>query len=146
MKNLLYLIMLYVIISCSQSSGSAIDLRSESTSPSFVGKEQAKRMIDSYQKSIGFPEIDQKIRSWRINAEALRQYLSDPTITEVEIFLAHNIEYIEAGGEGLNPPEDSIVQTIVLIGRNQVSELVYRDELALNNAAPCPRMCSYAIE
>lgn len=139
----LSLLLLALLVAHSCRKASAETTRPErSSSSTFIAKEQANRMIRSYRLSIGYPQKDAEIRSWQIDASALRQYLEDTSIRDIRIILAHSQGYIDAGHEGtLTKPYDFAL-TPVLVGIGADGGYVYRDGKVLDNAAPCPEVCS----
>lgn len=136
---LLFILAVASSLSCTKSSGAP---RITTPPTSFIDKDQANRMIQSYLTSIGYPAKDDEIRSWSVDAEDLRTYLSDPAIKKIRIYLAHDMDYILGGGEGQRPPAGMIVVTPILGGQDDAGKTVYRDiRMVMDNAAPCPQMC-----
>ncbi len=124
---------------CTKSTGAPEN--STLPPPYFITKDQANRMIRSYLTSVGYPAKDEYIRSLVLDADALRSYLADTSIKKMQLFLAHNMEYIESGKEGqpIGPYEYGL--TVVVAGVDRNWHIRHVGGRVLDNAAPCPRNC-----
>src|SRR5436305_263075 len=66
----------------------------------FIKVSDANLMISSYLNSINSTANDSDIRSFSIDADSLRAYLSNSSIKNVKISFAHTLSYISAGNGG----------------------------------------------
>ena len=131
---------------CKKSSGANFTPSQVTSTRTFITVAQANRRINSYLNSIGYPNRDQKIRSWIIDADSLRLYLQDTSIKKLKVFMAHSQEYIDSGNEGQPPVQGQIPETIILAGVNRNSNDALPLDMAMDNSVPCPRMCPQAGE
>lgn len=108
---------------------------------SFLPLDTTDVMIGSYIASLG-PDPTSKINSWSIDADALRQYLQDPSIREVNIALSHTMSYINSGHFGIPAGFAPNALTLVIAGRSASGERIpYERNYLLNRAKPCPPIC-----
>ncbi|MCF3109609.1 hypothetical protein LL912_12585 [Niabella sp. CC-SYL272] len=133
-----------LLASCTRSSGNPLRPANTPTNePVFITKAQANRMIQSYLTSIKYPQQDLYLRAIAYNADSLRAYLKDTTIKMVRFMLAHDMDYILAGGEGKVPPPGVAGLTAVIAGVNKENKYVFHliRQLLLDNGMPCPDNC-----
>lgn len=140
---LLGILIILGVAGCKKSSGANVEPRPE-LGRTFIPIAQANQMIESYQSSIGYPEKDDQIRSWVLNADSLRLYLQDPSIKFIKVSLAHQIDYLNRGFKGKKPADGEIPETIILLGVDKDSNYVTIGGRAMDNAVPCPRACAFA--
>lgn len=144
------LCLLAYFVRCTRSSGSnyidtgfvsdEVDVEQRT----FIEKDQANRMIGSYLKSIDYPEKDNQVRSLSLNADSLRLYLQDTSIKKIKVIVAHNMDYILSGFEGKVPAPGQFATTFIVVGINSFDKIVYSTvNRVMDNAAPCPQMCSF---
>ena len=148
MKNVLVFLLAtsfcLLLASCTRSSGNPLRPTNTPTNdPVFISKAQANRMIQSYLTSIKYPQQDLYLRAIAYNADSLRAYLKDTTIKRVRFMLAHDMDYIRAGGEGKIPPPGVPGLTAVIAGVNKENKYVFHliKQLVLDNGMPCPDNC-----
>ena len=124
-------------ISCSKSSGAPIP----DSNVNFIPKEQANQMINSYLRSVGYPGKDDEVRSWLLDAAAIREYLSDTSIVRFKVFLGHTMDWINAGNGGVRPGPGEFPNTLILVGVNRQGKYQLVRGKVMDNAAPCPQLC-----
>ncbi len=108
----------------------------------FIPKDVANQMINSYLYSINSSANDSDVRSFSINADSLRAYLSDPSVKSVKLILAHTMSYISAGNSGLYAGYQSGAMTIIVAGYNESGTYVYHGgNYVLDHCTPCPFSC-----
>jgi len=112
-----------------------------SGSSQFIAPAIANRMINSYLYSINSPLNDSDIRSFSVNADSLRAYLSNPAVKNVKLMFAHTMSYIDAGYEGQYAGYQSGAMTIVLAGYDSVGNYTYYNGYVLDHLTPCPYSC-----
>jgi len=113
-------------------------------SANFIPKDSANKMIRSYQASIALPDSDTtaKLSSLIVNAEDLRSYLADTSITQVKMMFAHTLNYINSGHVGLPAGYRNDAFTLVLAGVKANGDYVYgAGTTVLNRCVPCPYSC-----
>ncbi len=140
---LLGMLVAFSFTGCKKSSGANVEPRPE-LARTFIPIAQANQMIESYLSSIGYPEKDDQIRSWILNADSLRLYLQDPSIKNIKVSLAHQMDYINRGLKGRKPTDGEIPETIILFGIDEDNNSVTMRGRAMDNAVPCPRACAFA--
>lgn len=105
----------------------------------------ANRMIQSYLDAIDYTVNTNAIRSWVFNADTLRNYLNSAKgkdIRNLRLLLAHSLEYIHAGHEGVMPPLNSHDLTLVIVGLDENNDYIYSSEGGpLDRCMPCPTEC-----
>ncbi|WEK21350.1 MAG: hypothetical protein P0Y49_09370 [Candidatus Pedobacter colombiensis] len=115
--------------------------RQEVPGDCFIPRDSADRMTASYIASYSSERPD-TLLSWSIDAEALRQYLTDTHIKEVKIALGHTLPYVNSGKFGIPTGFSSTALTIVVTGINDAGHTVYyNSNYALDRAKPCPPIC-----
>lgn len=112
----------------------------------YIPKDTARLMVGSYLKSIA-PEEEGKVpdvRYWTLDADLLRDYLSDPKMKNVSVLLAHSLEYIHSGHEGQPAGYRSDALTIVINGTDSSGNVLYGPPSGTtvpNHSLPCPNNC-----
>ncbi len=107
----------------------------------FIKVDTADEMRSSYLQSISTDTVA-KVQAWTLNADALRDYLADGDIKEVNIALAHTMVYIDNGNYGVPAGLSPAALTIVLTGVAANGNLInYNTSYVLNRAKPCPPIC-----
>jgi len=109
---------------------------------SFIPIDSGNKMISSYLASIHSDMNDTDLRSFSINADTLREYLSDTRIRKVRIMLAHTLEYINEGNFG--KPAGYVNGNIgfIVVGIDANGNYVYRNNnLVLDHMTQCPTNC-----
>lgn len=110
----------------------------------FIPVSLANRMIKSYLNGIDYTVNNHEIRSWIVNADTLRRFLSlhNEKIVNLKLMIAHNMDYINAGHEGQRPPVNSNALTLVIAGVDADNNYVYTDEGTVpERCQPCPEEC-----
>lgn len=114
------------------------------TSSVFIPVSLANRMIKSYLDGMDTNDNKNEIRSWLVNADSLRYFLSlhNEKIVNLKLMLAHNTDYINAGHEGERAPAGSNALTLVIAGVDAENNYVYTDEGTVpERCQPCPEEC-----
>jgi hypothetical protein len=130
-------IALYVS-SCSTAAGAG------DTPDGYISKDSANKMIGSYLTSIEADSTDEDpdINSLIVDADLLRDYLSNKDVKNVKIMLAHTLDYINSGHGGQNAGYKADALTIVLAGYDAQGNYVFQsDHMVPDHATPCPRNC-----
>jgi hypothetical protein len=100
-------------------------------------------MINSYLYSINSQQNDSDVRSYIINADSLRAYLSNAEIKNVKLMFAHTLAYIDAGQTGMPAGYQSGALTIVIAGYDATGDYTYYGGgYVLDHAVPCPYTCA----
>jgi hypothetical protein len=110
----------------------------------YIPRDSANKMIRSYLASIDEDNDSNNpnLNSLIMNADMLRDYLSNPQITNVKLMFAHQLDYINSGNGGKNAKYSSNGLTIVIAGYNRLGNYVYAPGyMVCNHAMPCPRNC-----
>lgn len=114
----------------------------------FIRVEAADSMINSYLTSINYQLEDSNVRSFIIDADALRQYLlcgKGRDISKLKIMLAHNQDYIRNGGFGQPCGYSNTALTIVLAGYDAAGDYIYAPKgRVMDFSMPCPKDCPKA--
>lgn len=116
---------------------------SSGTSP-FISIDDANEMINSYIKSTSTSSnatYGPDVKSYSIDADALRAYLEDPNVKKIKVCFAHTQAYIDAGNTGLPAGYQSGAMTLVLVGYDASGNYIYHNGAVLDHAAPCPYSC-----
>lgn len=105
----------------------------------------ANRMIKSYLNSIGYPDNQSTIRSWTLDAEALRSFICEGNgskMSKIKVMLAHTMEYIQAGNERKAGMDKADALTLVFVGVDEENNYIYSPEGdVLDHCFPCPTQC-----
>ncbi len=110
-----------------------------------ISLDTANRMISSYLQSVGFTNgIDSAVRSLAFDADTLRSYLSDPNITSLEFFLAHQQAYLNADisrfGKNIGMRPGAL--TVICVGIDNDGKVVRNSSNGVyEHAFPCPTAC-----
>jgi hypothetical protein len=105
--------------------------------------DSANRMLGSYLKSVGYPTVDTALRSLSFDADSLRAYLSNPTITTVKFMIAHQQGYINAGHEFQNAGMNPAALTVIVVGLNDNNQYVLSStNQVYDHMVTCPTLCT----
>lgn len=107
----------------------------------YISVEVANEMISSYLYSINSSGNDSDVRSFTVNADSLRAYLSNTSVKSVKLMFAHTMGYINAGNSGVYAGYQSGALTIVVAGVDSAGNYVYHGGNVLDHLAPCPYTC-----
>jgi len=111
----------------------------------FIPVDSADTMIKSYLISINYQSADSNVRSFIIDANALRQYLTvgqGAQITNMKVMLAHNNSYIQAGNFGQPCGYSNEGLTVVLAGFGADGNYIYAPgNKVMDYSMPCPENC-----
>lgn len=133
----------------SNNSRSAYRTTDDSTVNSlFISKTVANEMISSYIYSLTNLSNTQNpindLKSFSIDADSLRAYLSDARIKNVKLFFGHTMRYINAGNTGKYSGMQSGALTIIVAGFDADGDYIYHgpaENQVLDHAMPCPYSC-----
>ncbi len=109
--------------------------------PGFISIDSANKMISSYINSINYPSNDSDLCSVTFDAEELRALLDSPSVTRVQIKLAHTLSYINQGKQNIPAGYKSGALTFLISGVNNAGNTVLYNNMILNFARPCPNSC-----
>lgn len=114
-----------------------------STSAYFIPVDSANKMLGSYLASINADvDTSTNIQSFIVDADALREYLSDNSIKKVKVMLAHTLNYVNSGGDGVNCGYRAGKLTIILAGYDADKNYIFAPgNKVLDNSIPCPTQC-----
>ena len=108
----------------------------------FISKDTANKMIGSYLTSIDYKHNDTSVKSYTFNADSVRAFLSDTSIKEMKVMMAHSLAYINQNGPGRNVGYNATALTLILSGINSKGDYVFRQVSKVpEHAAPCPSSC-----
>lgn len=108
----------------------------------YIPKDSANMMIESYMNSFGSTPPDENVSSWTLDAEALRNYLSDYNIKHVKVSLAHTQSYMAQGHTNQPAGYKNDALTIVVSGYDNDGNYILVDgERVMDRVKPCPSMC-----
>lgn len=109
----------------------------------FITLDTGNKMINSYLNSINYTVNDTDVRSFIVDAGALKKYLdSAQNITQIKIFFAHTLSYINSGHENQFAGYQSGALTLILAGVNDSGNYVYYPgDMVIDHSAHCPSNC-----
>lgn len=114
----------------------------------FVSTDTANKMIGSYLASIGDTagQVNpNNLQSLILDADALREYLSDNSIKKVKIMFAHTLSYINSGHKGQPAGYQPGAFSIVVGGYDADGNYVVAPGYMIpDHAKPCPENCPTA--
>lgn len=154
MKKLFIVVILGFLTACNSENSEKTNKGSEENSSqqafaqtdptpgpiNFIEKDTANVMIESYLESI--EKDPDALKSLIVNANDLRQYLSDTSIKQVKLMFAHTESYIRKGNRGVPCGYNSNALTIILAGYDASENYKYYDvNKVLDHCMPCPSMC-----
>lgn len=128
----------------SSSSGSSSSMYyGGNTGQYFIPVDSANKMLESYLNSINADvDTSTNIQSFIIDADALREYLSDTSIKKVKVMLAHTLNYVNSGGNGLPCGYRTGKLTIILAGYDEDKNYIFAPgNKVMDHAVPCPTAC-----
>lgn len=111
----------------------------------FIPVDSANNLISSYLTSVNYQSSDSSVRSFIIDANALREYLtvgSGLQISGLKVMLAHNADYIQSGHYGLPCGYSKDALTVVLAGYGDDGNYIYAPgNKVMDYSMPCPANC-----
>ena len=106
----------------------------------FIPVDTANMMISSYLNSIN--SSSNNIKSFIVDADALRYYLQNTNIKFVKLMMAHKKNYIRTGGQNQDAGYKGDALTIVITGFDSNNNYIYSPQGAvLDFTRPCPNNC-----
>jgi hypothetical protein len=111
----------------------------------FISIADANEMIESYVKSRSNnpnATFGPDVKSYTIDADALRAYLEDPNVKNIKVCFAHTQAYIDAGNSGIPAGYQSGAMTLVIVGYDASGNYIYHDNAVLDHVLPCPYSCA----
>jgi|SRR5690606_8545450 hypothetical protein len=142
MKLIIVLLCSLWLLGACTSSPTTLNITSSSfEGEDFIPIHTANTMIESFIESLP-SNTDTNVKSWILQADALRELLADNEIVMVKVMLAHNEEWIDTKGDGIPVGYNNEALTIVLAGADKDGNYVLPEEpVAINKARPCPPSC-----
>jgi hypothetical protein len=113
----------------------------DTTTSKFIPLDSANKMIGSYLNSINASTNDSDVRSFTVNADSLRAYLSDNSVKNIKIVFAHTLKYINSGYGNQNAGYQSGAMTMIIAAYDGSGNYVYHGGQVLDHIAPCPYTC-----
>ena len=116
----------------------------ESAYSQFIPVDSANKMVASYLTSIDYTNNDTDLQSLIISADQLEQYINQTPgdIAYFKLMLAHRLDYINAGNDGVYDGYNRNALTIVIAGYNNNGDAIYFDDgFVLDYSSPCPPGC-----
>lgn len=107
----------------------------------FIPITVANGMISSYLYSINYTQNDSDLKSFSVDADSLRQYLSNSSVKKVKLMFAHTEGYMKAGNTGVYAGYQSGALTIVIAGCDSDGNYIYNNGMVLEHLVPCPYTC-----
>jgi hypothetical protein len=113
----------------------------------FIPKDTANKMINSYLASINYPGNDSDLRSVIIDVKTLNEYLKATSSTgakayKVKLMFAHTLSYINNGGGNQNCGYQSGKLTLVIATYDSAGNYIYMNGTSvLEHLQPCPSYC-----
>jgi len=108
----------------------------------FIPVSMANEMINSYLYSINASSDDTDLKSFSINADTLRAYLSLTGVKNVKLIFAHTMAYISSGNYGVPAGYQSGAITLIIAGYDASGNYVfYNGNYVLDHLVPCPYTC-----
>lgn len=109
---------------------------------SFLPMDSANIMIQSYLSSVGYPKNDDSLLSLSVNADDLRAFLADSSITDIKLMFAHRMDYINNGNSGEYCGYSPDGLTLILAAYDANGDYIFHDgDQVMNRMAPCPPSC-----
>lgn len=105
----------------------------------FIPVDIANQMIGSYLSSVS--GSSDAVKSFSLDADSLRAYLSDPSIKNIKLVFAHTQAYMAAGNTGVNAGYQSGALTIVIACYDSLGNYIYHNGSVLDHVLPCPASC-----
>ena len=113
-----------------------------------ISLDSANKMLLSYLNSINYHVNDTDLRSVIFDASQLRNYLSNPMITNVKLMFAHTLDYINSGGKNNYAGYKSGALTLIVACYDANGNYVYDNAASystvLDYGMPCPSSCPTA--
>ena len=109
----------------------------------FIPVDSANKMLESYLSSINADsDTSGNVQSFIMDADAIREYLSDNSIKKVKIMFAHTLSYINSGHAGVNCGYRAGKLTIIMAGYDSDGNYIFTpDDKVPDRAEPCPTHC-----
>lgn len=109
----------------------------------FIPVDSANKMLQSYLVSINADvDTNQNLQSIILDADAIREYLSNPSIRKVKVMFAHRLDYINSGHFGVNCGYTSGGLTIILAGFDANNNYIFAPgDMVPDRGTLCPPGC-----
>ena len=105
----------------------------------FISIDSANVMLTSYQASL---TNSNDVRSFIVDADALRYYLNNTDIKHMKIMLAHKLSYIRGGNAGQPAGYNPNALTLIIAGYDKDNNYIYTPQGAvMDYVDPCPSKC-----
>ena len=144
-SKLIALALFIGLVSCGDTKRNVKD-QSESCSNvnSYIPIDSANKMISSYLNSIQYQNNDTDVRSFIVDANALRCYLNSnagKNVVNLKVFLAHNAEYSNSPDSNRNCGYSAKGLTLVITGFDSVGNyVIYPKGLCIDRSKPNPQV------
>lgn len=106
-----------------------------------ISLDLANRMIGSYLTSVGYPGVDNSLRSLSFDADSMRAYLSNPNIKTIRFVMAHQPTWTSSNyGQfaGMNPA----ALTMVVVGMGEQNQTILNSSNGVyEHMNACPMIC-----
>jgi len=149
------------IFSCNNSqhtkstaiADSAVGIGDSSCTPgtdsfcSYMPKDSADKMINSYLTSINASANDTDLYSVIIDVKALNDYLKETSSTgakacKIKMMFAHTLNYINSGGQNQRCGYQTGKLTFVLATYDSAGNYIYKNGTSvMDHLQPCPAYC-----
>jgi hypothetical protein len=149
---LMILILVLLVYACNKKNSTPnTDIRPTNTSDfhkyatmgldsPFISRDTANVMLSSYLNSISGSSAN--VKSFIVDADALRYYLSNTNIKHVKLMLAHKLNYVRGGGQNTDAGYNGNAFTIIISGFDSDNNYIYSPQGAvLDFSQPCPYNC-----
>ena len=125
------------------SSSTLYDLRTSAVLPF----DTASKMIQSYLTSVDYLNNITKLQSLTFDADTLRSYLANTSITTLKLFMAHKESYVYSGNYGTYGGNHIDALTLVIVGYNNNNQKVfYKSNKVMDHMRPCPKACESSVQ
>lgn len=111
-----------------------------------IAIDSANKMISSYLTSVGYPYVDSTIRSLSFDADTIRNYLQNSSITTLKFYLGHQLSFLSNGANfGKNIGMQPGKLTVICVGLDDNGNVVRNTSNGVyEHAMPCPNSCGPA--
>lgn len=122
-------------------NNTAVNSQDTRSSMSYISKDTANKMIQSYLTSLG-TDTTGNLQCLIADAGTLRNYLSDTSIKKIKVMFAHTLQYIDAGNGGQPAGYTPHEFTVLFAGFNAEGNYVLAPGgMVPDRAEPCPDNC-----
>ncbi|WP_276132479.1 hypothetical protein [Polluticoccus soli] len=106
----------------------------------FISIDTGNIMLNSYLNSI--QNRTNEVKSFIVDADALRYYLQNTNIKHVKLMLAHKLSYVRGGNANQYAGMDYNAMTMIIAGFGSDYDYIYSPQGAVMDfSIPCPNSC-----